>query len=167
MCTTQMPVNMASAVIHLPLGEHGAGTSQLIGDLMYHSTALTSLPAVTIWMHITEGNIKAESCLLSQTDSTSAEGWLRKSNYDKDSQSSNCEVKSHLATTVISSKSCLYLQWCERKKNDVSGALSHDHHLFDSLLTSLLSTASLTSSQMGWLICLLQKQTGKCMQSLK
>ena len=134
---------------------------------------------VTIWIDILKGQVDAESCLLSQTDSTSAEGWLRKSNFDEDLQSANSEVARTLATTVISAKCCLYSQWFEGKKNDVSDALSRDHHIPDSLLTSLLSTAfphqlpnGLTikplPKEIGlWLTCLLQKQTGKHTQSPK
>ena len=40
----------------------------------------------------------AESCLLSQTDSTSAEGWLKKSSFDNNTQSANCKVAWQLAT---------------------------------------------------------------------
>jgi len=134
---------------------------------------------VTIWLNIIKGQVDTESCLLSQTDSTSAEGWLRKSNFNKDSQSANSKVMRNLATTMISAKCCLYWQWFEGKKNDVSDAPSHNHHISDSLLTSLLSTAFPHQLSNGlmikplqkeiglWLICLLQKQTGKCTQSPK
>jgi hypothetical protein len=36
---------------------------------------------IMIWIDILSNNIKHESCILSQTDSSSAAGWLRKSNF--------------------------------------------------------------------------------------
>ncbi len=39
---------------------------------------------VTIWIDILLGTIHPEDCLLSQTDSSSAAGWLRKSNFAED-----------------------------------------------------------------------------------
>ena len=36
---------------------------------------------VTIWVDIILGLVQPEDCLLSQTDSSSAAGWLRKSNF--------------------------------------------------------------------------------------
>ena len=91
----------------------------------------------------------------------------QKSNFDEDSQSANSEVTRNLATTMISTKCCLYLQWFEGKITSLI--------LYFPLYSPLLS---LTSSQRGlqsnhcweiglWLICLLQKQTGKHMQSPK
>lgn len=39
---------------------------------------------ITIWMDICFGGAPQESCFLSQADSTSASGWLRKSNFSDD-----------------------------------------------------------------------------------
>jgi len=38
---------------------------------------------ITIWLDFLDNEIQEESCILSQTDSTSAAGWLRKSNFAK------------------------------------------------------------------------------------
>jgi len=127
----------------------------------------------TIWIDIIKGQVDAESCLLSQTDSSSAEGWLRKATLMKTHNQSTVKLQ-RLLLPLISAKCCLYSQWFEGKKNDVSDALSLDHHISDFLLTTLLSTIfphqlpnGLTikplPKEIGlWLICLLQKQAGKC-----
>jgi len=48
-------------------------------------TSLNSLEFIatltTIWMDFLNDGLPSESCLLSQTDSTSAAGWLKKSNF--------------------------------------------------------------------------------------
>jgi hypothetical protein len=38
---------------------------------------------ITPWIDIIEGRLSARDCALSMTDSTTAEGWMRKSNFVK------------------------------------------------------------------------------------
>jgi len=67
---------------------------------------------ITIWIDIINDNISLEDCILSQSDSTSATGWLRKSNFS-DSEDSIAQMITarHLASLILNSKSCLYSQW--------------------------------------------------------
>ena len=80
---------------------------------------------------------------------------------------------------MINSKYCLYSQWFKGKQNEVSDSLSHNHHLSDTYLTFLITSAfplqllnmllikPLLSKIISWLTLLLQKQTEKNMQSPK
>jgi hypothetical protein len=83
------------------------------------------------------GNIPTESCLLSQTDSTSAAGWLRKSNFD-DGDSFQMWLARQTAQLMLDQSCCLFSQWFAGDKNDVADCLSRDHHLADTELTALL-----------------------------
>jgi hypothetical protein len=53
-----------------------------------------------------------EDCILSQSDSTSAIGWLCKSNFS-DSIDTVIQMVTtrQLATLILDSQSCLYSQW--------------------------------------------------------
>jgi len=79
-------------------------------------TSLNSLEflacVITIWIDILNNKINPEDCILSQSDSTSATGWLRKSNFcdEKNSQVQLVTAR-QLATLVLNSKTCLYSQW--------------------------------------------------------
>ena len=66
-------------------------------------------------LDILEGHVPPESCLLSMGDSTTATGWLRKSNFkDDDENDVETTVKliaaRHLATLILQAKACLYSQ---------------------------------------------------------
>jgi hypothetical protein len=39
---------------------------------------------ISIWVDIIHGEINLETCILSQTDNTSAAGWLKKSNFSEE-----------------------------------------------------------------------------------
>jgi hypothetical protein len=126
---------------------------------------------ITIWVDIINGDISLESCLLSQTESTSAAGWLRKTNFVNESnmaaQLSNAR---QLAKVVIDNDCCLYSQWFQGDFNTVSDCLSQDFHLNDHSLTLLLKSRVPQQVPFGfriyplpieissWLICLLQNQ---------
>ena len=108
-------------------------------------TSLNSLEfiaaLISIWIDSFYNNIEPEACLLSQKDSTSASGWLKKSNF-----SDSIETSAHLATAcklasnILQSESCLYSQWFPGNKNDVADACSRDFHLPDRELTSMISS---------------------------
>jgi len=95
---------------------------------------------ITLWIDILEGNTPPESCILSQTDSTSAAGWLRKSCFDEDTHPAQMHIARMLARVMLMAKSCLYSQWFEGKANIISDCLSRDFHLTDNKLTSLLTS---------------------------
>jgi hypothetical protein len=88
-------------------------------------------------MDISVGGAPRESCFLSQTDSTSAAGWLRKSNFN-DLDLLHLEITRATATLMIDHDSCLYSQWFKGAKNEVVDSLSHNHHLSDNDIVSLL-----------------------------
>jgi hypothetical protein len=97
---------------------------------------------ITIWIDISLGIIQPEDCILSQMDSSSAAGWLRKTNF-ADSQDEEIQLQTarKLATLLIDSQSCIYSQWFSGELNNVSDSLSRDFHLSDSYLVTHLSSA--------------------------
>ncbi len=126
---------------------------------------------INIWVDIINDDVPAESCFLSQTDSSSAAGWLRKSNFaDKTETMVQLTTARQLATLVINAKSCIYSQWFAGELNVVSDCLSRDFHLNDSELTNLIQSRIPNQTPFGfflsplpteicsWLTCLLQNQ---------
>jgi hypothetical protein len=108
-----------------------------------HRTSLNSLEfkacLITIWVDILNSKISQEDCILSQMDSATANGWLRKSNFsDPDDEVAQLMTARQLAKLVMNSQSCLYSQWFAGVDNVVSDALSHDFHLTDSSLTHII-----------------------------
>ena len=94
---------------------------------------------VMIFMDIHVGNTPADSCFLSQGNSTLAMGWLQKSNFN-DAQPLHLSLAHAMANLLMDHDSCLYSQWFPGKDNIVTNLLSQDTHLNDaSLLTHLLS----------------------------
>jgi len=97
-------------------------------------TSLNSLEflgcVISIWLDIFLGAIEPESCLLSQTDSTTAMGWLRKTNFaDKLDEAVQLATARKLADLVLNSESCLYSQWFSGSENSIADSLSRDFHL--------------------------------------
>ena len=98
------------------------------------------------WMDHLQGELPPLSCILSGTDSTTAEGWLRKTNFSASSDTrEEIAVKlaaaRQLATVLIESKSMLYSQWFQGKLNIEADSLSRDTHLTDDELTHLLTSS--------------------------
>jgi hypothetical protein len=113
--------------------------------------------------------IDTESCLLSQTDSTSASGWLHKSNFaEKEDENVQFRTAHQLANISIRTRSCLYSKWFKGEDNIVSDSLSHDFHIPSSHLSYLLESFVPEQVPFGlrifplpkeidsWLTCLLQ-----------
>jgi hypothetical protein len=138
-------------------------------------TSLNSLEfiacMISIWLDIFFNQISPEACLLSQTDSSSAAGWLRKSNFTDDTDSIvQLTTPRHLATLVIDSHCCLYSQWFAGAENVVADCLSRDFHLDDITLTNLIYSHAIDQVPFGlqlyplpkeissWLTCLLRNQ---------
>ena len=105
---------------------------------------------VSIWIDIIEGTVSKQDCILCMGDSTSAMGWLRRSNFrEKDESDKEWEVKQSvarkLARLVLDSETVLYKQWFAGELNVVADSLSRDcYYLNESThQTFLLSVASL------------------------
>jgi len=145
-------------------------------------TSLNSLEflaaMIAIWVDFLENGIEDESCLLSQTDSTSAAGWIKKSNFaDSGDEIVQLNTARKLASIVIDSNSCLYSQWFEGEANQIADALSRDFHLTDPELTCLILHSIPEQAPFGlkiypvppeiysWLICLLRNQPFKALWS--
>jgi hypothetical protein len=119
-------------------------------------------------------NIKAESCLLSQTDSTKASGWIRKSKFsDKEDENIQLTAAHQLAIITIKTQSCPYSQWFKGDDNTVSDSLSRNFHIPSTSLSHLFETLVLEQVPFGlrilplpkeidsWLTCLLWNQPFK------
>ena len=95
------------------------------------------------WIDHVEGNLPTLSCVLSGTDSTTAEGWLRKSNFvshgEKDADVAvKLATARKLADTLIETNTMLCSQWFQGKRNPEADSLSRDADLSDADLTKLL-----------------------------
>jgi hypothetical protein len=98
---------------------------------------------ITPWIDIINGRINRGDCALSMTDSTTAEGWMHKTNFregDDDQEQINARIeaarKFALDFTQHGLKS--YSQWFPGKENIVADALSRDDDRSDEELTSIL-----------------------------
>jgi hypothetical protein len=126
---------------------------------------------ITIWIDFIHNDIQSESYILSQTDNTSAAGWLRKSIFsDEEALAVQLTAARHLASLIINNDCCLYSQWFAGDFNTVSDCLSRDFHLSDNELTSLIIfsvphqvpfgfyLSPIPTEISSWLIYLLQNQ---------
>ncbi len=126
---------------------------------------------ISIWIDFFHGVISYEDCILSQTDSTSALGWLCKSNFaDKAEEAVQLSTARKLADIMLNSNSCLYSQWFPGDQNVIADSLSRDFHISDSQLTNLLQShfpeqvpygltiLPVPPEIVSWLTCLLRSQ---------
>ena len=84
------------------------------------------------------GRLLPDDIFLVQGDSTSAAGWMRKSNFD-DNSPLQLKVARAIARLLFKTKSALHSLWFAGILNIVADCLSRDHHLSDDLLLALLS----------------------------
>lgn len=105
---------------------------------------------INIWIDIFHNTNEAESCLLSQTDSSSALGWLRKSNF-ANKVDANIQVLTARkpANLLIHSESNLYRQWFPGDQNSISDSLSRDFHISSANLFVLLQSNFLEQAPFG------------------
>jgi hypothetical protein len=110
------------------------------GELLYRTSnnLLEHIAMIiTTWVEVLAGRIKREDCVLSMTDSSTFEGWTRKSNFKIDPVDADCdfdpieaEVRTdicrHFAELNLDNKFCHYTVWFKGEDNDVSDALSRD-----------------------------------------
>ena len=80
------------------------------------------------------------SCVHSQGDSTSASGWLHKSNFSPtdDLHDTHIAISRRITEFIMDKKSCLSSQWFPGKHNSVADCLSRDFHLSKHVLTLML-----------------------------
>jgi hypothetical protein len=92
---------------------------------------------VAIEMEQLHGNLPRRSNVLSCGDSTTAAGWLQKSNFN-DECPLQLWIARHLALMVITAGATVHSHWFPGKENNISDCCSRDHHLSDGDLTNLL-----------------------------
>ncbi len=133
---------------------------------------------ITPWIDMINGRINEGDCALSMTDSTTSEGWNKKTNFKEDTEDPieatvRIEVARGHAKRLMQYGIKDYSQWFRGKDNDVSDALSRDDDRSDEDLTNILRTfvpsqvpehfeiVALPNEISSWLISLLQKMTVK------
>jgi hypothetical protein len=137
-----------------------------------------------VWIDILAGQIKPEDCVLSQTDSSTSEGWAYKTNFDTDPFDADrhfnpeepavrSDVCRKFADLCLKNEICHNSQWFPGKANNVSDALSRDDDRSDTELTNLLyqhvpeqmpthfNIVPLPNEIVSWLTSLLQRLTVK------
>lgn len=92
---------------------------------------------VSIWIDIEEGAIKKGDCVLCMGDSTTAMGWMRRSNFREEDESNmdwlvKQKIARKLADLVLESGIVLYRQWFRGKDNIVADSLSRDLYFMSS-----------------------------------
>jgi hypothetical protein len=117
-------------------------------------TSLNSLEflscMISIWVDSIHSRIENSDCLLCQTDSSTANGWLRKSNFaDKLDVAIQLSTARQLAKLIIQTKSCLYSQWFPGEENVIADSLSRDFHIESDTLSNLLSASFPTQVPFG------------------
>ena len=86
---------------------------------------------IGIWLAIEEGRVGALDCILAMGDSTTALGWIRRSNFRENDKDDNDwrvkqQVAEKLAELVLESNTLLYKQWFQAADNVVADSLSRD-----------------------------------------
>jgi hypothetical protein len=84
------------------------------------------------WVNIIRGRLKAGNCALSMTDSTTLEGWLRKTNFSKLGDNPiqalvRLEAARMHALNYMTTGIREYSQWFRGKDNVVTNSLSRDN----------------------------------------
>jgi len=100
---------------------------------------------ITVWIEILAGRLRRGDCCLSMTDSTTSEGWSRRTNFKEDSEDPiqatvRIEVARSHAWRLLDHGIKDYSQWFPGRDNDVSDALSRDDDRSDEELTRVLKT---------------------------
>jgi hypothetical protein len=129
---------------------------------------------ISIWINCFHYVIEPESCILSQTDSTSAMRWLHKSNFaDRQDEFVQLSSARRLAAILLEANCCLFSQWFPGNYNSIADSLSRDFHINDGHLSNLLPSHFPHQAPFGltilpvppeivsWLTCLLLSQPQK------
>ena len=129
---------------------------------------------ISPWVDILNDRLQSGNCALSMTDSSTSEGWLRKTNFKEDGEepiqaSMRIEVARTHAKQYMDVGLREYSQWFAGKENNVADALSRELDLTDDELTNLLrlrfpsqmpshfKIVPLPNEIVSWLTSLLQK----------
>jgi len=126
---------------------------------------------ISIWIEVIHQHVHPEDCLLSQTDNTTAAGWLKKSNFaEEKDEFIQLHTARKLATLVMETASCIYSQWFPGESNSISDSLSRDFNIDPTLLCHILSVQfpsqvpfglsllPLPNEIVSWVTSLLQSQ---------
>jgi hypothetical protein len=114
---------------------------------------------ICIWIDILNGNLHPDDCVLCFGDSTTAMGWLHRSNFrQQDEAIEHYNIKTtvarHLAQLVLNYRIKLYSQWLQGQRNGLADALSRDDSTMpDELLTLDLSSRFHTQVPHNFKIC--------------
>ncbi len=129
---------------------------------------------ITPWVDILAGRLNSGDCALSMTDSTTAEGWMQKSNFDEFGEdplqaSARADTARHHAQLFMDKNIKGYSQWFPGKLNNVADALSREwhhstdeltiflHHHFPQQMPTHFVISPLPNKISCWLILLLQR----------
>ncbi len=97
---------------------------------------------ISIWIGINDKYIQHYECILSQRESTSAAGWLKKTSFSDNISPAEFSIwliiARKLAGLFMESSTCLYSQWFPWDSNKVVDALSRDQHKSSSKLCSVM-----------------------------
>ncbi len=137
-------------------------------NLLEHLAAV-----ITPWIDTISGRLKEGDCALSMTDSTTSEGWLRKSNFREENDQIQASVRILVARDHARRYMDLgirdYSQWFPGAENNVADSLSRDFHLsdielitymrhnFPSQIPSRFEIVPLPNEIVLWLTSLLQQ----------
>ena len=99
---------------------------------------------ITIWIDAIEGFIPPLSCLLGCSDSSSAVGWMHRSNFDPATKQTHEACSRHLARILLKQACTLFSQHQKGKHNIVADLLSRWHFLNPIELTLFLKHISYT-----------------------
>ena len=100
---------------------------------------------ITPWVDVIEKRLGPGDCSLSMTDSSTSEGWARKTNFKEDGEEPiqatiRLEVARSEQRRNMEKKIRNYSQWFPGRHNTVSDALSRDDDRDDEKLTNILRT---------------------------
>ena len=100
---------------------------------------------VTPWIDMRLGRLQEGDCFLSMTDSTTSEGWSKKTNFSElGKEPIQAEVRNEVCRYDVKRKFDFkvkdYSQWFPGVQNEVADALSRDDNRSDENLTKILTT---------------------------
>ena len=102
---------------------------------------------ISLWVDILAGRLNQQDCVLSMTNSTTAKGWLRKSNTElgKSPIQASVRIKAtrKYATIFMLLEIRSYSQWFKGVMKEVADALSRDNDRSDNELTSTINLLAL------------------------
>jgi hypothetical protein len=136
-----LTLRMPERIIDTDSCEHGIGGMNITSRFLWRweipmefrqRTSLNSLEFLAAFvglvMEFTTTTVPKQTCFLIGGDSTTATGWMRRSNFTDDDPV-QLAVAREVATWLIREDCCLYSQWFPGTDNTVPDSLSRDHHL--------------------------------------